>query len=133
MGRAPSPEIRAPAAAPGGVGGGDGGGGTFADYINVTVAPSGDFSGFEGGYDAAGAWNDVGTPTSTDPISLGGEVQDFETDEPVSDATVEIWHADAVSGAPDSVATSDAAGAISGLEVPNCTPSPTRSPQTLHW
>ena len=27
-----------------------------------------------------------------------------------------------MSGAPDSVATSDAAGAISGLEVPNCTP-----------
>ena len=108
----------------GGESGGDGGGGggTFADFINVTVAPSGHFTGFEGGFDAAGAWNDVGTPSNTDMIELGGEVQDFETSESVSDATVEIWHADAVGGAPDSVATSDAAGAISGLEVPNCTP-----------
>jgi hypothetical protein len=108
-----------------GDGGGEGGGGgsaTFADYINVTVAPVGDFTGFEGGYDAVGAWNEVGTPTNTDTLSLSGEVKDFESDEEVSDATVEIWHADAVSGAPDSVATSDASGAVAGLEVPNCTP-----------
>jgi hypothetical protein len=102
--------------------GGGGAGGTFADYINVTVAATGDFTGFEGGYDAVGAWNEVGTPANTELQDLSGDVRDFETDEEVSDATVEIWHGDAVGGAPDSVATSDASGRVGGLEVPNCTP-----------
>lgn len=106
----------------GGDEGGGGGGATFADFINVTDPATGDFTGYEGGFDAAGAWNEVGTPVNTDPIDLSGEVKDFESDEEVSDATVEIWHADAVGGAPDSVSTSDASGAVSGLEVPNCTP-----------
>ncbi|MEC8424656.1 MAG: hypothetical protein VX000_12820, partial [Myxococcota bacterium] len=105
----------------GGDGGGSGGN-TFADFINVTDAPTGDFTGFEGGFDAAGAWNDIGTPVTTESISVSGEVRDFETEEPVSDATVEIWYADAVAGAPDSVAGSDAAGAVAGLDIPSCTP-----------
>ncbi len=101
---------------------GGGGGGAFEDFVFVTDAPSGDFTGFESGYDGAGAWLTNPTPSSTDEISLSGTVEDFESGDSVSDATLEIWHSDSVSGAPDSFAVSGGDGAVSGLTVPNCTP-----------
>ena len=48
-------------------------------------------------------------------------VIDFETDEPVSEATVEVYYADELSGSPDVQGESDTAGALS-LDVPVCSP-----------
>jgi hypothetical protein len=104
--------------------GDDGGddGATFDDFINVTDAAIGDFTGYEDGFEGAGSWWTSVATASTDPIDLSGSVIDFESDDEVSDATVELWWGDSVTGAPDSHATSDGDGSVVDLEVPNCTP-----------
>jgi hypothetical protein len=100
--------------------GGDGGA-VYEDFINVTDAPVGDFTGYETGFEGAGSWWTSVATASTDAIPLSGEVVDFESDDAVSDADVEVWWSDAVSGAPDSHSSSDGDGNVGDLEVPACT------------
>jgi protocatechuate 3,4-dioxygenase beta subunit len=104
--------------------GGGGGSVTFDDFINTTATPEGDFTGFEGGYDAAGGWVDQGTPDASCQVerNVDGKVEDFESENGVPEATVEIWYADAVDGVPDVTMTSDSSGAITGGPAKVCLP-----------
>jgi hypothetical protein len=109
----------------GGAGSGDGGGpATFEDFINTTATPDGDFTGFEAGYDGNGGWLDAGTPDASCVVErpIRTEVQDFQDEYGVQEATVEIWYADAVSGAPDVTMVSDSDGVVSGSDALVCQP-----------
>lgn len=96
----------------------------FEDFINTTATPAGDFTGFEGGYDAQGAWIDQGAvdPSCQVERSVDGKVEDFESGNGVPEATVELWYADAVEGVPDVTMSSDSSGAISGGPALTCQP-----------
>ncbi|HCH61249.1 MAG: hypothetical protein CL927_10930 [Deltaproteobacteria bacterium] len=105
--------------------GGDGGGpATFEDFINTTASPVGDFTGFEGGFDAAGGWLTQPSPDASCVVErpVNALVEDFETEEGVGEATVEIWFADEVSGVPDVTMTSDFSGNLSGGNTLVCQP-----------
>lgn len=108
-------------------GGDDGSGGgpaTFDDFINTTTTPSGDFGDFADGYDAVGDWLPVGSPGAgcETTVALDSLVEDFEKETGVPEATVEIWYADVVDGAPDSTVVSNSEGDVTGGEVPTCSP-----------
>ena len=108
-------------------GNGDGGGGgpaTFEDFINTSVTPVGDFTGFEGGFDAAGGWLTQAAPDPSCVVERPVEalVEDFESGDGVAEATVEIWFADAVDGVPDVTMTSDPVGNLSGGNTTVCQP-----------
>lgn len=98
-------------------------GADFADFIDVTEGATGDFTGFEGGFDAAGAWltQDV-DPEAQTTTTLDGEVSDFESGNAVTGATVEFWYSDAVSGVADAKDESDDNGEVSISDMPVCTP-----------
>jgi hypothetical protein len=115
--------------ASGGTDGGNGSGGGggpvgFEDFINTTATPVGDFSGFEGGYEASGSWLDQGDVDASCLVErdIDSMVEDFETENGVPEATVEIWYADAVEGVPDVTMTSDSSGAITGGPSKVCIP-----------
>lgn len=110
----------------GGGGGDDGGGGgsdRFAEFINVTTAPVGDFTGFEAGFDGnGGAWlSQTVDPAKVTEVGFTGTVEDFQENTPVADATVEMWFSDVIAGSPDFTDVSDAAGLVTGT-VPTCAP-----------
>jgi protocatechuate 3,4-dioxygenase beta subunit len=109
-----------------GGGSGDGGGGAtaFEDFINTTATPVGDFTGFEAGYDAAGAWLSQGAPdpSCVTEVGVDGFVEDFESGNGVPEATVEIWYGDSVDGVPDVTMSSDSAGNVSGGSTMVCQP-----------
>lgn len=98
--------------------GGDGGSGACAelgDFVDVSSAPIGDLTGFEGGYEAAGAWwTQQVDPALQVSAPMTGGVFDFETGDGVADATLDIWFADSTSGVPDQSLTSASGGAVSG-------------------
>lgn len=113
-----------------GSGSGDGGvddtgetssGAEFADFIDVTEAPIGDFTGFEGGFDEAGGWwtQDV-DPDKVGTTELQAIASDFETGEVVIDATVEFWFDDAVSGVADAKSETDSNGETTFSGIPTC-------------
>lgn len=94
----------------------------FAEYVYVTEAPVGDLTCFEGGFAAQGEWV-VQSPVADkqQEVPFTGQVIDFETDDPVTEATVEIFTSNEVYGAPDSTVESDSSGSVSGT-VPTCSP-----------
>ena len=100
---------------------------TQDDFIYVSEEPVGSQDCFVGGFDAVGSWNtqtliDFSEDESFEAVkNVDVNVIDFETDEPVSEATVEVYYADELSGAPDVQGESDTAGALS-LDVPVCSP-----------
>lgn len=103
--------------------GGGGGGANFADFIDVTDSPTGDFTGYEGGFDAAGEWwTQSVDPEAQTTTTLDGEVSDFESGDPVIGAAVEFWYGDAVDGVADAKTESDDSGKVSISEMPVCTP-----------
>ena len=81
------------------------GGGVFEDFINVTEEPIGNIDCFTGS---------LGTETPAENCiaqrSMAGQVLDFQEDDPVDEAQVEFFWADAIFGAPDEVVTADANG-----------------------
>jgi hypothetical protein len=83
---------------------------TFEDFINVTVAPMGDFGGWAPGSD----WI-VQEVDSAKQVELPGTgiIEDFETGDTVSAAKLEIWHDTNVTRAADGNTTSDQNGAVS--------------------
>ncbi len=107
-------------------GGGSGGPPVFEDFINTTVTATGDFTGFEGGKDAAGGWLDPGAPAEGCVVErpVAGMIEDFESELGVGEATLEVWYVDAVSGAADLTLTSDpgTTGSISGGSMLVCQP-----------
>ena len=92
----------------------------FDSIVYVDTVPTGDMSCFAEGYTDAWAEQSVAADAVTD-ISIAGAVIDFETDEPVADASIEVYYSNTVYGAPDQSYTSDGAGNFSGT-VPSCTP-----------
>ncbi|MEN9787019.1 MAG: hypothetical protein RLZZ299_2283 [Pseudomonadota bacterium] len=98
-----------------------GGGGstarTFADFVDVQTPWTGDSTCFDGTTFSTA----VPDPSCQQPITLSGVVSDFEKETPVGSAAVQIWTADAVAGAADSVLAADADGVFS-VEVQACTP-----------
>jgi hypothetical protein len=100
----------------------------LSDFIYVTEAATGDDSCFAGesgvlGYEiASSSWNaqDVATSSVT-TISLDAEVIDFESDDPVEEAFVDIFWSNTVSGTSDSSDVSAEDGSAS-IEVEACSP-----------
>lgn len=94
--------------------GGDGGStgmDRFDEFINVTVTSTGDQTCFDGL-----TWN----TQTVDPLKAGHEISadyevlDFESDDPVSDATIEIWFDNLITGTADSTAVTGADGTVGG-------------------
>ncbi|NOY25315.1 MAG: hypothetical protein GXP62_05530 [Oligoflexia bacterium] len=93
---------------------------TFDDFIDVTVAYTGDVDSC---CDLVGEvdnfWNDVNWIESTpDPnlvvaTPLNGSILDFDSDSPVGDATLDLWFEnDPTVGAPDYSVVSDSDGIV---------------------
>lgn len=90
----------------------------FEDFINTTVAPQGDFSCYTPG--------DPWIEQQVDPARVvvgpvSGHVLDFQSDDPVEEATVQVWLGNQVTGTPDSSTTSDQDGAVT-VEAQACAP-----------
>tara|TARA_B100000925_G_scaffold286297_1_gene263794 strand:+ start:533 stop:1609 length:1077 start_codon:yes stop_codon:yes gene_type:complete len=95
----------------------------FSEFVNVDVVPAGDQTCFTGSTsidEATWLTQDVDTSKQVQ-VPFSGEVIDFETDDPVEEAFVEIWFDGVIDGAPDSTAQSDGGGALSG-DLVTCTP-----------
>ena len=94
--------------------GGDTGGGTtgptgnFEDFINVTDEPDGDLSCFTGSLGTESAASGC-----VESKTMSGNVIDFQTDNPVDEAKLELFLADGIFGAPDHTLTSDPNGLVS--------------------
>lgn len=93
----------------------------FSEFVYITDAATGDFTGFESGYTDAWLAQDV-DPAKLVTVSMTGDVVDFESNDEVKEATVEIFHNNDPTGTPDQVLTSNDDGEISGGEWPVCTP-----------
>jgi hypothetical protein len=93
----------------------------FSEFVYITDAASGDFTGFESGYTDAWLSQDV-DPAKLVTVSMTGDVVDFESNDEVKEATAEIFHNNDPTGTPDQVLTSNDDGEISGGEWPVCTP-----------
>jgi len=97
--------------------------GDFDDYINTSVDPGGDLSCYTA--------TEPGTESAADGCAgqirtMYAEVLDFQTDNPVDEATVQIYLVDGIFGAPDHQLTSDLNGAVSAA-MPTCEPFTYRS------
>ncbi len=92
----------------------------FSDFVYVTDAAVGDFTGFEGGYTDAWLSQSVDSSKQT-TVSMTGKVEDFESGDEVKEATVEIFHNNDPTGTPDQNLTSDDNGEVSG-QWPVCAP-----------
>lgn len=103
-----------------GGGGGGGGGpvGDFADYINTSVDPGGDLTCYTG---TTPSTDTVGDGCTGHTRTMSAEVQDFQTDNPVDEAGVEIFLGDGIFGVPDHSLESDINGMIS-TAMPTCEP-----------
>ena len=78
-------------------------GDAFSEFVNVDVSPAGDQACFDGttsSDDATWLTQDVDT-SKQEVVSFTGEVIDFETDDPVEEAFVEIWFDGVIEGATD--------------------------------
>ncbi|MSQ03403.1 MAG: hypothetical protein EXR71_16190 [Myxococcales bacterium] len=86
----------------------------FSDFVNTTTPYVGD---------ATCIGSDLGTvdPAKQLNATLNGLVIDFQSDDEVPDADVQMWFADDINGTPDVEPVSDASGAFS-TSVPTCTP-----------
>lgn len=90
----------------------------FDSIIYVDQAPIGNMECFAEGYQEEWVTQ---TPVDSEQIAVDGAVIDFETDDPVADAKVEVFYSNTVYGAPDQTGTSDGSGNFS-VTVPACTP-----------
>lgn len=99
---------------------GDGPGGpkVFEDFINTTTTPQGDFSCYTPG----DPWitQDV-DPEKVAVVRGTGTVVDFQSDDPVPEATLRVWHNNQPTGAPSSTAASNQDGRVT-VDVQTCAP-----------
>jgi len=93
---------------------------TFTDFVNVVDSPVGDFTNFEGGYVDEWLTQQV-DPDAQMEIVLVGQTTDFETGDPVSEATVEVFGSNEIIGSADQALESDADGKVEGMMM-TCTP-----------
>jgi hypothetical protein len=90
----------------------------FEDFINTTVSPVGDLSCYTPG----DPWltQDV-DPGKVGVVSGTGDVVDFQSDNPVAEATVQVWFDNAPQGAPSSNAVSNLDGRVA-MNLQTCAP-----------
>ncbi len=93
----------------------------FADFVNVQTAWSGDTTCFQPNAAGDNFVEASPDPTCQTSLALEGTATDFQTDESVADATVQVWASDDIEGDATTVLQADADGNF-GLEVPSCTP-----------
>jgi hypothetical protein len=93
----------------------------FGEFINTTVAATGDLACFTPGDDwASTTWlTQTIDPANQGTYPINARVEDFEEDTPVSSATVAVWTDDVVDGQPDTTATSDNNGNVT-FDGPSC-------------
>ncbi len=60
-------------------------------------------------------------PSCVTEISVNGDVLDFQTDEPVPDATVQVWFGDDLESSADVTTAADGNGEFQ-IDAPSCTP-----------
>ena len=89
---------------------------TFEDFVNVTTP-------WVGETDAciAGKVQTV-DPSCMVDMEVNGRIEDFQTGDPVPDATVQLWRSDSISGSADETTTSDGDGRFTFESAPSCTP-----------
>jgi hypothetical protein len=96
----------------------------FDALVNVTDPVGGDLACYTAGTDwETMAWAEPVIDTAaqvTQPTTA--EILDFESDEPVADATLEIWLNDKASGTPDAIATTNDEGIADLAGLPTCEP-----------
>ena len=64
---------------------------------------------------------ELGDGVVQENVPFSGNVIDFESDDPVADAQIEVFLANEIAGAPDASYTSDSSGAFAGT-LPTCSP-----------
>ena len=90
----------------------------FEDFINTDVVATGDFSCFSPG----GEWlTQTLDPTAKQVIAVDSVVEDFQSDAPVPEATLQVWFDDSPGGPPDSNGVSGQDGEVT-LDVQTCAP-----------
>jgi len=101
---------------------------TLSDFVYLTEASNGDFSCFAGetgvvGSDIAdSAWNTQSVDSSlVEVISVGAEVIDFESDDPVEEAFVDVFFSNTISGEADSSGVSESDGSVT-VDIQTCSP-----------
>lgn len=96
----------------------------FETLVNVQEPLVGDLSCYTAGTDwETMAWPIPNIDAATQLTqATTAEVLDFESDEPVEDATLEIWLNDKASGTPDALATTDGEGIADFEGLPTCEP-----------
>ena len=92
----------------------------FSEMVYVTEAPNGDFTGFENGFEGEWLTQEV-DPDNQVTVGMVGAVEDFETEDPVEDPTVELFYGNAITGTADQTMEGDSDGQVSG-EWPLCQP-----------
>jgi len=112
----------APDTGGGGGGGGDMATGEFEDYINSSADAGGDLTCYTGSTPAPDV---LGSGCTGHTKTMSAEVLDFQTDNLVDEATVEVFLGDGIFGVPDHSLTSDINGMVSGA-MPTCEPFTTR-------
>ncbi|MGC6508364.1 MAG: hypothetical protein ACON4U_08090 [Myxococcota bacterium] len=93
----------------------------FSEFVYVTEAPTGELSCFTGGAEANSWIEDTVSADAIQDATLSGEVIDFETDDPVEEASVDIFFSNSMSGSADISAESDSAGSFSVSGFKTCT------------
>jgi len=106
----------------GGGGGGGGPVGDMADYINTTEDAGGDLSCYTGTTPTSDV---VGDGCLGHTRTMSAEVKDFQTDNAVDEASVEIFLGDGIFGVPDHALVSDLNGMVSAA-MPTCEAFTTR-------
>lgn len=100
-------------------GGGGGTDRTFEDFVNTTEVWTGDTTCYTPG----AAWNVLTPdPTCQVDVTLSSQVLDFQEDEPVADATVQLWANDDVTSSDFVATTADGDGSFSIDGAQTCSP-----------
>ncbi|MDP2304821.1 MAG: hypothetical protein Q8P18_02180 [Pseudomonadota bacterium] len=89
---------------------------TFEDFVNVTTP-------WVGNTDEciAGKVQNV-DPSCIADITVNGRIDDFQSEDPVPDATVQLWVSDSIEGAADETTVSDGDGNFVLEAAQSCTP-----------
>ncbi len=91
----------------------------FSEIINVTETATGDYSCYAG----YGTWTEHTADSScVEKVPMSGRIEDFESGDGVSAATIEVFDEDTVTTEAQSSATSDDDGNFDGLEGYTCQP-----------
>lgn len=94
----------------------------FDEFVYLTEAPGGEQSCFTGGAEVNDWLVDTLADDVVNSVTMAGQVIDFETDEPVEEATVDIYFENSLAGSADATAESDSAGSFSVPGFLTCTP-----------